>query len=141
MTFLGHVSDRTKFEELSSAWVHVLPSVKEGWGLSIVEAAHVGVPSVAYADAGGVHESILDGVTGLLAHDLPDLVDQVDRLLLRRLAAQGPRRQGAGAVRAVHLGRRGDDRRIGRADAPADLRRADEQAGTGSGGQVGGQPR
>ncbi len=66
---------------LSGAWVHLLPSVKEGWGLSIVEAAHVGVPSVAYADAGGVRESILDGVTGLLALDLPDLAAQVDRLL------------------------------------------------------------
>ncbi len=81
MTFLGHVCDRTKFEELSSAWVHLLPSVKEGWGLSIVEAAHVGVPSIAYTDAGGVRESILDGVTGLLAIDLPDLIEQVDRLL------------------------------------------------------------
>jgi glycosyltransferase involved in cell wall biosynthesis len=81
VTFLGHVSDRTKFEVLSSAWVHLLPSVKEGWGLSIVEAAHVGVPSVAYRDAGGVCESILDGVTGLLATDAPDLIAQVDRLL------------------------------------------------------------
>ena len=75
------MSDRTKFEVLSGAWVHLLPSVKEGWGLSIVEAAHVGVPSVAYADAGGVCESILDGVTGLLARDQPDLAAQVDRLL------------------------------------------------------------
>jgi glycosyltransferase involved in cell wall biosynthesis len=81
VSFLGHVADRTKFEVLSSAWVHLLPSVKEGWGLSIVEAAHVGVPSVAYADAGGVRESILDGVTGLLAMDLPDLIDRVDQLL------------------------------------------------------------
>jgi glycosyltransferase involved in cell wall biosynthesis len=81
VSFLGHVSDRTKFEVLSGAWVHLLPSVKEGWGLSIVEAAHVGVPSVAYADAGGVRDSILDGVTGLLATDLADLVDRVDQLL------------------------------------------------------------
>ena len=81
VTFLGHVSDRTKFEVLSGAWVHLLPSVKEGWGLSIVEAASVGVPSIAYADAGGVCESILDGVTGLLALDEADLVAQVDRLL------------------------------------------------------------
>ena len=33
VTFLGHVTDREKFEELSAAWVHLLPSVKEGWGL------------------------------------------------------------------------------------------------------------
>jgi glycosyltransferase involved in cell wall biosynthesis len=81
VTFLGHVRDDEKFAELSSAWVHLLPSVKEGWGLSIVEAAHVGVPSVAYLEAGGVRESILDGVTGLLASDQDDLVAKV-RLLL-----------------------------------------------------------
>ncbi len=79
--FLGHVSDRTKFEELSRAWVHVLPSVKEGWGLSIVEAGHAGTPSVAYASAGGVTEAILDGVTGLLAADEADLAAQIATVL------------------------------------------------------------
>lgn len=79
--FLGHVSDRTKFEELSRAWVHVLPSVKEGWGLSIVEAGYAGTPSVAYASAGGVTESILDGVSGLLARDQADLTRQVAAIL------------------------------------------------------------
>lgn len=81
VTFLGHVDERTKFEELSEAWLHLMPSVKEGWGLSIMEAARVGVPSVAYADAGGVAESILDGVTGLLAHDEEHFTAQVRDLL------------------------------------------------------------
>lgn len=81
VTFLGHVSDREKFEELSRAWVHVLPSVKEGWGLSIVEAGRAGTPSVAYASAGGVTEAILDGVTGLLASDEPDLTARIGALL------------------------------------------------------------
>jgi glycosyltransferase involved in cell wall biosynthesis len=81
VTFLGHVSDEEKFEELSRCWVHVLPSVKEGWGLSIVEAGRAGTPSVAYASAGGVTEAILDGVTGLLAADQDDLRTQVTTLL------------------------------------------------------------
>ena len=81
VTFLGHVTDRTKFEELSAAWVHVLPSVKEGWGLSIVEAGRAGTPSVAYASAGGVTEAILDGVTGLLAVDRSDLTARIASLL------------------------------------------------------------
>lgn len=81
VTFLGHVSDRHKFEELSRAWIHVLPSLKEGWGLSIIEAASAGIPSIAYASAGGVAESILDGVTGVLAQDENDLVLQLQRLL------------------------------------------------------------
>ena len=78
--FLGHVSDEMKYEELASAWVHVMPSLKEGWGLSIVEAARAGTPSIAYRSAGGVTESILDGVTGLLAADPEDFEAQVDSL-------------------------------------------------------------
>ena len=81
VTFLGHVSDRQKFEELNRAWVHVLPSVKEGWGLSIVEAGRAGTPSVAYASAGGVAEAILDGVTGLLARDQADLTARIATVL------------------------------------------------------------
>lgn len=79
--FLGFVDDQVKFAELSRAWVHVMPSLKEGWGLSIVEAAHVGVPSVAYRSAGGVQESVLDGVTGLLATDQADFTNCVRRIL------------------------------------------------------------
>jgi len=80
-TLVGHVSETQKYVELGTAWVHLLPSLKEGWGLSIVEAAQMGVPSVAYTDAGGVRDSILDGTTGLLAHDQADFVDAVRRLL------------------------------------------------------------
>jgi glycosyltransferase involved in cell wall biosynthesis len=78
---LGFVDDATKFSELSRGWVHVMPSLKEGWGLSIIEAAHVSVPSIAYASAGGVTESILDGVTGLLADDQDDFTAKLRTLL------------------------------------------------------------
>lgn len=81
VVFHGHVTDQQKFEILSRAWVHVLPSIKEGWGLAIIEAASVGVPSVAYWAAGGVRESVQDGVTGLLAHSQDDLVAATRRLL------------------------------------------------------------
>ncbi|WP_235734862.1 glycosyltransferase family 4 protein [Nocardioides alcanivorans] len=81
VTLVGHVSETEKYRELGRAWIHLLPSLKEGWGLSIIEAAQVGVPSVAYADAGGVRDSILDGTTGLLAHDEADFIDAVRRLL------------------------------------------------------------
>lgn len=94
--FLGHVEEDRKFQELSRAWVHVLPSLKEGWGLSIIEAAYVGVPSVAYRSAGGVQESILDGVTGLLAEDPRHFTECV-----RRLLEDDALRAGMGAKGAV----------------------------------------
>lgn len=64
--FHGFVDDAAKQAELSRAWVLALPSLKEGWGLAITEAAAHGVPAVAYRSAGGVAESIVDGVSGLL---------------------------------------------------------------------------
>lgn len=64
--FHGFVDDLTKHRELQRAWVLALPSLKEGWGLAITEAAAHGVPSVAYRSAGGVTESIQHGVSGIL---------------------------------------------------------------------------
>ncbi len=55
----------------------VMPSVKEGWCLAVTEAGAQGTPSVAYASAGGVRESIRDGETGVLVRDLDQLVDAV----------------------------------------------------------------
>src|SRR5690606_1352639 len=75
VTFTGHVGEAEKYRELASAWLHLLPSLKEGWGLSIIEAAQVAVPSIAYRSAGGVRDSILDGVTGLLARDEAHFVE------------------------------------------------------------------
>lgn len=78
---LGFVDEQTKHEELAAADLLLVPSVKEGWGLSVVEAASHGVPAIGYRDAGGVSESIEDGTTGLLVGDLDQLVGAVDDLL------------------------------------------------------------
>jgi glycosyltransferase involved in cell wall biosynthesis len=68
VTFHGFVDEQAKADLLARAWVGALPSVKEGWGLSVVEAASHGTPSVAFSRAGGLAESILDGRTGVLVH-------------------------------------------------------------------------
>ena len=64
--FHGFVDEKAKHRIYAAAWVLALPSLKEGWGIVVMEAATHGVPSVAYRDAGGVNESIIDGTTGLL---------------------------------------------------------------------------
>ena len=64
--FHGHVSEAEKHALLERAAVHLMPSRKEGWGIAVIEAAQHGVPTVAFADAGGVSESIRDGETGRL---------------------------------------------------------------------------
>lgn len=81
VTFHGHVSDARRDELVGRGWVMVMPSVKEGWCLAVTESGAQGTPSVAYADAGGVTESIRDGETGRLVTDLDHLVEVVGELL------------------------------------------------------------
>ncbi len=81
VTFHGHVDDITKHHVLQSSWVHVLPSRKEGWGLAVVEAAQHKVPTVGYRSSGGLSDSIVDGVTGILVDNHAALVDRLERLL------------------------------------------------------------
>jgi glycosyltransferase involved in cell wall biosynthesis len=82
---LGFLSEEHKHAELAAAWVALAPSIKEGWGLNVVEAASHGVPTVAYHGAGGLSESIKDGRTGLLVHDLDGMAAAVSRLLSDQL--------------------------------------------------------
>jgi glycosyltransferase involved in cell wall biosynthesis len=94
--FQGYVDEQAKHEELARAWVHLCPSVKEGWGLVVSEAGAHRVPTVGYRSAGGLRESVLDGGTGVLVDDLDELTGAVDRLLGDSLTR---RRMGAAAAR------------------------------------------
>ena len=81
VTFHGRVSDGQRDWLLDRSWVLLTPSVKEGWGIAIMEAAAHGVPAIAYSTAGGVCESILDGETGWLVDDRDGLVKRTEELL------------------------------------------------------------
>ncbi|MBF4161907.1 glycosyltransferase family 4 protein [Nocardioides acrostichi] len=92
VVFEGHVDEERKHEVYERAWVQVLPSLKEGWGLVIGEAGMHGTPTVAYAAAGGTQESIEHDHSGLLVDDqhaltaaVRSLVEDVD--LRARLSA------------------------------------------------------
>lgn len=72
IAFRGFVSEEEKVNILRSAWANVYPSPKEGWGITNVEAAACGTPSVA-SDSPGLRESVLDRQTGFLVpHDSVD---------------------------------------------------------------------
>lgn len=85
VTFHGHIDDYAKHEVLQRCWVHVLPSQKEGWALAVMEAAQHAVPTVGYRSSGGLTDSIIDGVTGVLVDDLAGLVDATRDLLADRV--------------------------------------------------------
>jgi glycosyltransferase involved in cell wall biosynthesis len=79
--FTGTVDDQTKHQILAESWVNLLPSLKEGWGLVVLEAAAQGRPTVAFRSAGGTNESVVHDHTGLLVEDAADFTAAVRRLL------------------------------------------------------------
>lgn len=78
---VGRVDADERDRELAAAAVMLLPSVREGWGLAVIEAALQGTPTVAYRSAGGVGESVRHDETGLLVDSPDELRAAVDRLL------------------------------------------------------------
>jgi glycosyltransferase involved in cell wall biosynthesis len=79
--FLGQADETTKERIYEESWVLALPSLKEGWGLVVGEAALAGTPTVAYASAGGTRESVVDGTSGLLVDDQQAFVEALRRVL------------------------------------------------------------
>ena len=65
VTFHGFVSEVEKMALLRQAWANLFPSPKEGWGITIVEAASCGTPSLA-SDSPGLRDSVKHGETGFL---------------------------------------------------------------------------
>jgi glycosyltransferase involved in cell wall biosynthesis len=76
----GYVDGARKAELYGRAWVNVTASASEGWSLTVMEAALCATPSAALA-VGGLTESIVDGETGYLARDVPELTERVRGLL------------------------------------------------------------
>ncbi len=63
--FLGRCSQAEVVDLLRRAWVVASASVKEGWGLTMLEGNACGTPTVA-TRVPGLMDSVIDGVTGLL---------------------------------------------------------------------------
>jgi phosphatidylinositol alpha-1,6-mannosyltransferase len=70
VVFPGQISDAEKREYFHAADAHILISVQhgamiEGFGIVFIEAAAMGLPSIA-GNSGGQTEAVLDGRTGLV---------------------------------------------------------------------------
>ncbi len=68
VTLAGRVSDDELLDLYRRAWVIASSSVREGWNMTLTEAAACGTPAVASRIAGHV-DAVADGRSGLLADD------------------------------------------------------------------------
>jgi glycosyltransferase involved in cell wall biosynthesis len=72
VTFWGFVEQEEKLRLMREAWLLVMTSVKEGWGLTVIEANALGTPSVVY-DVSGLRDSTKNGYNGLVClQNTPD---------------------------------------------------------------------
>jgi len=52
VTFLGYLSDETKFQYLAGSDIYLLPSIHEGFGICLLEAMYCGLPIVSTNNGG-----------------------------------------------------------------------------------------
>jgi glycosyltransferase involved in cell wall biosynthesis len=76
----GFVPEARKQELVAGSLLHLNTSQGEGWGLCVLEAAALGVPTVAF-DVPGLRDAIWDGRTGWLVHDGETLEDVTERAI------------------------------------------------------------
>lgn len=71
VSFFGFVNEVEKFKLLSKAHILIVPSVHEGWGLTVSEAGYVGTPAVVYRSR-GLCDTIKNGENGFLVDTNPE---------------------------------------------------------------------
>jgi glycosyltransferase involved in cell wall biosynthesis len=76
----GFVSEAEKAALVTGSDLNLSATQGEGWGLSVAEAAALGVPTVAY-DVDGMRDAVRDGRTGWLVHDGERFDGVVERAL------------------------------------------------------------
>lgn len=84
VNFFDFVSEEKKFELMQKAHILLMPSMKEGFGLTVPEAGFVGTPTVAY-NVEGLRDIINDGTNGFLVNsNVEAMEEKVKELLLRK---------------------------------------------------------
>jgi glycosyltransferase involved in cell wall biosynthesis len=99
--FVGEVAPERLPELYASSDIYAWPSVREAYGMALLEAQASGLPAVA-GNVGGVGDIVRDGETGLLVKegDTGAFADS-----LRALLTDPPRRQAMGAQARVVVAR------------------------------------
>ena len=94
--FAGRIDDDQLVDTYRSAWAVASASVREGWGMTLTEAAACGTPAVATRIPGHT-DALTEGVSGLLADDEHDLARHI-----ARIATDAPLRDRLSAGALAH---------------------------------------
>jgi N-acetyl-alpha-D-glucosaminyl L-malate synthase BshA len=100
ITFAGMVSNKNLSNFYKSADVFILPSIREGLGVVLLEAMACGTPVIG-SNTGGVTDIIENGKNGLLIEpgDSKDIAEKIIKLLSNRELAQKLSEEGMKTVK------------------------------------------
>ena len=90
----GRVADDELIDLYRRAWVVASTSAREGWGMTLTEAAACGTPALA-TDIAGHRDAVIDGESGLLVDRIGDFPGALERVLTDTALRE---RLGTGAV-------------------------------------------
>ena len=76
----GYLDQAELVDLYRSAWVVASSSLREGWGMTVTEAAACGTPSVVSRISGHM-DAVVEGKTGLLFNDPTEMVESLQRVL------------------------------------------------------------
>lgn len=101
ITCLGRVSIKEKLDLMRRSHLLMATSIKEGWGLTVTEAASQGTPAVVY-DVDGLRDSVKHTETGLVTPPTPNALAQASvDLLDNESTYQAVRRQAWDHSKAI----------------------------------------
>jgi glycosyltransferase involved in cell wall biosynthesis len=95
----GRVDEDAKVDLYRRAWVLASASAREGWGMTITEAAACATPAVV-SNVAGHADAVVDGETGILCRGSDAL-----RVALDRILRDGDLRARMSDAAAVHAAR------------------------------------
>jgi glycosyltransferase involved in cell wall biosynthesis len=94
----GYLPEEEKRAAVATSLLHLNTSQGEGWGMCVIEAAALGVPTVAY-DVDGLRDAVRHGETGWLVHD-GERIEDVTQRAVKELADPVRRAEVTAACRA-----------------------------------------
>lgn len=80
-----------KVESMQKSWALLLPSVKEGWGMVVTEAAACGTPAIV-SNVTGLRDSVMDGKTGIVLSRNPS-PDELSNTMIKIIEDSALRRK------------------------------------------------
>ncbi len=78
--FRGFVSENEKIKAFQKAWIFIMPSLREGWGLTAIEANKCGTPVIAF-NVKGLKDAIKNNYSGYLCKNYNQIKQKAKEII------------------------------------------------------------